>query len=83
MLSCESKQNPRSHVQTVQMNSRLEEWLQQLTAKQREIICRRFGLAGYDVDTMENVGVEVGLTRERIRQIQIEALSRELLVDAV
>ena len=95
MLSCESKQNPRSHVQTVQMKSRLEEWLQQLTAKQREIICRRFGLAGYDVDTLENVGVEVGLTRERVRQIQIEALSqlktlirkeglsRELLVDAV
>ena len=95
LLSGESKQNPRSHVQTVQMKSRLEEWLQQLTAKQREIICRRFGLAGYDVDTLENVGVEVGLTRERVRQIQIEALSqlktlirkeglsRELLVDAV
>ena len=95
LLSGESKQNPRSHVQTVQMKLRLEEWLQQLTAKQREIICRRFGLAGYDVDTLENVGVEVGLTRERVRQIQIEALSqlktlirkeglsRELLVDAV
>jgi len=95
MLSPESKQNPRHHAQTSEMRARIECWLQQLSEKQREIICRRFGLRGFDTDTLENVGVEVGLTRERVRQIQIEALqqlkilirreglNRELLGEAV
>ena len=95
MLSAVSKQNPRNHVQTSEMRARVECWLQQLSEKQREIICRRFGLRGFDTDTLENVGVEVGLTRERVRQIQIEALqqlkilirreglNRELLGEAV
>lgn len=52
----------------------LKKWLSVLTAKQREILARRFGLFGFDGDTLENVGKEVGLTRERVRQIQIEAL---------
>ena len=76
MLSAETRQNPRSHVQASEMRARMECWLQQLSEKQREIICRRFGLRGFDTDTLENVGVEVGLTRERIRQIQIEALQQ-------
>jgi RNA polymerase nonessential primary-like sigma factor len=76
MLSAEPKQNPRNHVQTSEMRARIECWLQQLSEKQREIICRRFGLRGFDTDTLENVGVEVGLTRERVRQIQIEALGQ-------
>lgn len=75
-LSSESRQGPRSSYQVAQLQSRLEEWLQQLSSKQREIICRRFGLKGYDSDTLENVGVKVGLTRERVRQIQIEALGK-------
>lgn len=76
MLSAETKQNPRNHVQTSEMRVRIERWLQQLSEKQREIICRRFGLRGFDTDTLENVGLEVGLTRERVRQIQIEALQQ-------
>jgi RNA polymerase nonessential primary-like sigma factor len=95
MLSAETKQNPRNHVQASEMRARIECWLLQLSEKQREIICRRFGLRGFDTDTLENVGVEVGLTRERVRQIQIEALqqlkvlirreglNRELLGEAV
>jgi RNA polymerase nonessential primary-like sigma factor len=95
MLSAETKQNPRNHVQASEIRARIECWLLQLSEKQREIICRRFGLRGFDTDTLENVGVEVGLTRERVRQIQIEALqqlkilirkeglNRELLGEAV
>lgn len=95
MLSSDKKQNPRNHIQASQMRAHIECWLQQLSEKQREIICRRFGLRGFDTDTLENVGIEVGLTRERVRQIQIEALqqlkvlirreglNRELLGEAV
>ncbi|MDD9890698.1 MAG: RNA polymerase sigma factor RpoS [Gammaproteobacteria bacterium] len=51
-------------------------WLHELSEKQQEVLSRRFGLNGYDSDTLENVGREIGLTRERVRQIQIEALKR-------
>ncbi|MEO0436213.1 MAG: RNA polymerase sigma factor RpoS [Pseudomonadota bacterium] len=51
-------------------------WLNQLTEKQREVVVRRFGLLGYDSSTLEEVGQEIGLTRERVRQIQVEALKR-------
>ena len=36
----------------------------------------RFGLLGYEPSTLEDVGREIGLTRERVRQIQVEALRR-------
>lgn len=52
----------------------LEECLQILNDKQRSILARRFGLLGYEAATLEEVGTEVGLTRERVRQIQVEAL---------
>ena len=38
------------------------------------MLSRRFGLNGFDSDTLEIVGQEIGLTRERVRQIQLEAL---------
>jgi len=38
-------------------------------------VLRRFGLRGHDVTTLEEVGREIGVTRERVRQIQVEALS--------
>ena len=37
---------------------------------------RRFGLNGCEIATLEQVGDEIGVTRERVRQIQIEALRR-------
>jgi RNA polymerase nonessential primary-like sigma factor len=52
----------------------VHEWLGRLSAKQRTIIVRRFGLDEQDVCTLEQLAVEIGVTRERIRQIQQEAL---------
>ena len=51
-------------------------WLDELSDKQREVVSRRFGLRGYESSTLEEVGREIGLTRERVRQIQVEALKR-------
>lgn len=54
----------------------LDHWLDELSEKQREVLARRFGLRGYEVSTLEEVGRAIGLTRERVRQIQVEALRR-------
>lgn len=51
-------------------------WLEELSEKQREVVSRRFGLRGFESSTLEEVGREIGLTRERVRQIQVEALKR-------
>ncbi len=54
----------------------VDEWLGQLTEKQQVVIERRFGLHGYQVSTLEQVARELDVTRERVRQIQLDALRR-------
>lgn len=54
----------------------VDSWLRELDSKQREVIVRRFGLHGYEAATLEEVGTELGVTRERVRQIQMEALRK-------
>ena len=75
-VSSHVEDNPLSLVDDEKVEGCLEEWLDDLPDRQREILARRFGLMGYDASTLEAVGEEVGLTRERVRQIQIEALAR-------
>ena len=48
----------------------------ELPEKQRIVICRRYGLCGYEKATLEQVAHELELTRERVRQIQIDALKK-------
>ncbi|QUJ70395.1 RNA polymerase sigma factor RpoS (plasmid) [Photobacterium sp. GJ3] len=50
--------------------------LKTLNERDREILCRRFGLLGYEAQTLQEVAEEVGLTRERIRQLQVSSLSK-------
>lgn len=59
----------------------IETCLLELPDRQREVLCRRFGLMGFERETLEETGVGVGLTRERVRQIQMNALKalRELM----
>ncbi|HEX5277797.1 MAG TPA: RNA polymerase sigma factor RpoS [Fluviicoccus sp.] len=68
--------NPADTIQNDDLNHNLEHWLEQLPERQREVLMRRFGLAGYEAATLERVGEEIGLTRERVRQIQVDALRR-------
>ncbi|WP_027330791.1 RNA polymerase sigma factor RpoS [Marinimicrobium agarilyticum] len=68
--------DPASLMQDGDLNSSLDRWLDDLSEKQREVLARRFGLRGHEVCTLEEVGHEIGLTRERVRQIQVEALKR-------
>lgn len=59
----------KQHVQNI-----LDHWLDELGEKQRAVIERRFGLHGYRRQTLEQIGLDIGVTRERVRQIQIDAL---------
>ena len=51
-------------------------WLAELNARQRLVIERRYGLNGCEVATLEDLAAEIGVTRERVRQIQSEALDK-------
>lgn len=55
---------------------KLNDLLDELPEKQRQVVVRRFGLLNHQQETLDQVGQEVGLTRERVRQIQIDALRR-------
>ena len=68
--------DPAEQLQDELVHDSVAVWLDQLTDKQREVVSRRFGLLGHDSATLEEVGREIGLTRERVRQIQVEALKR-------
>jgi len=77
----ENNIDPVVLLQDDDVKANIDKWIEQLTEKQREVVTRRFGLHGYDVSTLEDVGNNIGVTRERVRQIQIEALRklREIL----
>jgi len=68
--------DPSQLLQDTDIKSNIAVWLEELSEKQREVVARRFGLRGHESSTLEEVGREIGLTRERVRQIQVEALRR-------
>lgn len=72
---------PAASLENHSLYSQLHTCLSTLNEKQRAILAQRFGLQGYEEATLEEVGQKVGLTRERVRQIQVETLKqlRELL----
>ncbi len=65
---------PTDILQSEEVRENLVEWLELLGDKQREVISRRFGVRGYHASTLEQVAKEMGVTRERVRQIQMSAL---------
>ncbi|MCJ8169711.1 RNA polymerase sigma factor RpoS [Atopomonas sediminilitoris] len=75
-LSDDHPNDPCDLLQDDDLSNSIDAWLSDLTEKQREVVIRRFGLRGHECSTLEEVGQEIGLTRERVRQIQVEALRR-------
>ena len=76
VIADEKELGPETELQDEDIRQHLVVWLNELNPKQREVLARRFGLLGYEPSTLEDVGHEIGLTRERVRQIQVEALRR-------
>jgi RNA polymerase nonessential primary-like sigma factor len=76
MLQDDAAHDPSDDIQDNDIHSNLDQWLEKLNDKQREVVERRFGLHGYEHSTLERVAQELGVTRERVRQIQMDALRR-------
>lgn len=74
LLIDDKENNPETLAFKDSIHQNLINWLNQLSNTQRDILARRFGLLGYDAATLKDIGSEVGLTRERVQQIQAEAL---------
>ena len=75
-IADERAQAPEGLLQNETVRRHLDHWLAQLDDKQRAVVERRYGLHGCDKVTLEEVGKELGVTRERVRQIQLIALRR-------
>lgn len=73
-LTAHRDAEPAERVQQERVSDILESWLTKLTDKQRAVVERRFGLHGCRRLTLEEIGCEIGVTRERVRQIQLDAL---------
>ena len=86
LLETITEEESRSPVEILQedlIQNNVAHWVYQLADKQREVICRRYGLCGFESATLEQVAMELGVTRERVRQIQMDGLKRlkEILED--
>jgi len=67
-------EDPWQLLQDDRLSAHVQRWLDELPEKSLDVVCRRFGLRGHDTTTLEEVGRTIGLTRERVRQIQMDAL---------
>ncbi len=74
MLPDEGDVSPDSRAEQHEMTLLVRDWMQKLPDKQRVVVMRRFGLDNDDPATLETLAEEMGVTRERVRQIQQEAL---------
>jgi RNA polymerase nonessential primary-like sigma factor len=72
----ENNTDPASILQDESVMQHLDSWLDELDEKQRDVVVRRFGLRNHPRGTLEEVGLELGVTRERVRQIQMDALRK-------
>jgi RNA polymerase nonessential primary-like sigma factor len=75
-LAAQDAPPPEAALAQHEIEALLREWLTLLGDKQRTVIERRYGLSSGDAATLEALAGELGLTRERVRQIQVEALER-------
>ena len=72
----ENNTDPYRILQDTDLQTIVERWLAHLNQKQRAVVELRFGLNGRNKGTLEEVGIAIGVTRERVRQIQMDALKR-------
>lgn len=75
-LADEDALTPETQIQNAEIESLIGDWIGLLSDKQRTVIEFRYGLNGCEPRTLEELADRLGLTRERVRQIQLEALAQ-------
>jgi RNA polymerase primary sigma factor len=75
-LEDSSSVDPASFVEDINKYLCVSEWLSQLNENEREILTLRFGLDDKDPQTLDTIGQQFGVTRERIRQIEAKSLEK-------
>jgi RNA polymerase nonessential primary-like sigma factor len=75
-LADDDAPSPELVLHNTEIEGWIKQWLDELSDRQREVIERRYGLAGHEVATLEQLARTLGVTRERVRQIQSEALEK-------
>jgi RNA polymerase nonessential primary-like sigma factor len=75
-LADDGAMSPELVLHNTEIEAWVRMWLDELNDRQRTVIERRYGLNDREVATLEELAREIGVTRERVRQIQAEALDR-------
>lgn len=76
MLKDENALNPLEVIKKDEEREQMNRWVSQLPPDCKEVLTRRFGLAGYPESTLEQIGGTMERTRERVRQIQSNGLKQ-------
>jgi len=76
LVAAAEREDPAEIAMTADDARTVTELLDTLTARERDIICRRFGIGSGESQTLEEIGMDYGLTRERIRQIESKAIAK-------
>lgn len=75
-LAADGTPSPEAEIARDDLHAELDRWLDLLSPLERNVIAMRFGLRHHDVLTLEEVGTQLGITRERVRQVQLRAIDR-------
>ncbi|RTL40240.1 MAG: RNA polymerase sigma factor RpoS [Rhodocyclaceae bacterium] len=75
-LADDDAETPDVQIQDLEVETLVREWIGQLSEKQRMVIRHRYGIDECEVQTLEELADSLELTRERVRQIQLEALGQ-------
>lgn len=75
-LADESSRDPGQIVEQDEIERYLTAWVSELSVRHRRVVEARYGLNGSDIVTLETLACELGVTRERVRQLQVEAVVR-------
>ncbi|ALF53639.1 RNA polymerase sigma factor [Nostoc piscinale CENA21] len=67
--------SPESYADQSFLKQNIQDLLLKLTPQQREILTLRFGLTGGNILSLSQIGEQMGISRERVRQIELQALS--------
>lgn len=76
VIADEGGADPESLLQSTELGALIDDWLGELSDRQRQVIVRRYGLKGTELATLDAIAGDLGLTRERVRQIQLEGVDR-------